>query len=270
MKKSIATLMVASCVGIGGVYAQVHDENLTVTVNGDFASAHISKGTTANDGTVFQPSLNLGRRVGDSVIGFSIWGNYNFTDYSQHGMPIYSKNQFSEIDLSIYWAMSVENFDLKAGYIYKAYPYQKAYRRYGGSPTTDHVFFFDAATTLEDKFTFGIRPEVSNDTDDSRDEWACYLLAYINYAIEAADKLTITPHFEMGLADRRQAEGLGGNHGGFANYELRMSADYKIRDNLRLHGRVGYVNTWDTDVIPREAFGIDVKFYGLLGVSCDL
>ena len=65
---------------------------LTATAGMDINSAYIWRGVTANNGLVFQPSMDIAKNGFD----FNVWANYDAADYHD----TVEQNKFSEVDLT--------------------------------------------------------------------------------------------------------------------------------------------------------------------------
>ena len=86
-----------------------------VDVTVDVASAYVFRGDTLNDGPVVQPGLEVGLPYGLTV---GVWGNFDLDDYD----GALEKNQFSEIDVYVSYALPVELLDISIGYTEYTYP----------------------------------------------------------------------------------------------------------------------------------------------------
>ncbi len=92
-------------------------EDVAVELTVDVASAYVFRGDTLNDGPVVQPGLEIGLPYG---ITLGVWGNIDLDDYD----GALEKNQFSEIDVYVSYALplNIDALDVSVGYTEFAYP----------------------------------------------------------------------------------------------------------------------------------------------------
>ena len=265
MTKRLAIMMMvagAVCGQVGAVDS-IYDSDIVFTVSGDMGTAYINKGRTFNDGWVFQPSVDVSRRLFNDQgwVGFYFWGNMDLSEY--HGTRQY--NEFSEIDLSTYWKGTFFDIDWRLQYTQYLYPYLQSYDPEPGVPVT-HEVLMGAERKFRERI--GVGGSVAFDYNE---RWSMYGMAYSYYVCMITDVLTLTPRVSMGAAEKRMAESFGGTHAGFADYEFRLAGNYIINDKLRINGRIGYVGTLNTETLPAERYGgVDVKLYALIGLSYDM
>jgi len=109
MKKMITGVAVAAMMVAGVALAAEVD----VTV--DVASAYVFRGETFNDGVVVQPGLEVALPYGLTV---GVWGNIDIDDYD----GTLEKNQFSEIDVYVSYALPIDLLDISIGYTEYTFP----------------------------------------------------------------------------------------------------------------------------------------------------
>jgi len=256
--------MVAGCIyGYGTLAESIYDRDIVFTITGEMGSAYIFQGRTFNDGWVFQPSVDVSRRLffDQGWIGFNFWGNMDLSEYE--GTRQY--NEFSEIDLSFYWKTTGFDIDWRFQYTQFLYPYLKSYAPGPGKPVT-HEFSANVEKKFRERFAIG-----GSIAFDYNENWSAYATVYSYYTWMITDALTLTPRVSIGIADKRMAESFGGTQAGLADCELRLAAEYIINDKLRIHGYMGYVNTLNTETLPNERYGgVDVNLYAVVGVSYDM
>ncbi len=92
-------------------------EDVAVELTVDVASAYVFRGETLNDGPVVQPGLELALPYG---ITLGVWGNIDLDDYD----GAFEKNQFSEIDVYVSYALplNIDALDVSIGYTEFTYP----------------------------------------------------------------------------------------------------------------------------------------------------
>jgi hypothetical protein len=85
-----------------------------VTTAIDVNSAYVWRGITFNDGYVVQPSMD----VAAGNFGFNVWGNLDGDDYDDS----LDSGEFSEIDLTLTYAVEAGPVGLTFGYIEYLFP----------------------------------------------------------------------------------------------------------------------------------------------------
>ena len=261
VKKHIALMIMAW--GVAAMANRVQDQDIVFRVAGDVASAYINRGRTLNDGAVVQPSIDVSRRLSYDYgsVGFNFWGNMDIGRY--YGTR--QAAEFSEVDLSAYWAVMAFDVDWRFEYTQYLYPYLQSLYPAPGNPVTHEL-----SVSLEKKFReLAVGGAAECNYIENR-SWGTYMIGYGRYDWMVLDKLTLSPRVSVGFADNRMAESLGGIRAGFADCELRLEGNYVVNDRLQAYGRIGYVNTLDRNTLPRERYGTDVNFYMLAGVSFDM
>ena len=86
-----------------------------VTAGLDLNSAYVWRGITFNDGLVAQPSVDVAYKG----FGFNVWGNFDLDDYKG---TIANPNNFSEVDLTLSYGMTVQKLDIGVGLIEYLFP----------------------------------------------------------------------------------------------------------------------------------------------------
>ena len=104
----------------------------------DLASAYVWRGLTFNDGTVFQPWMDIAKG------GFNcdVWVNYDIGDYD----GTLNKAEYSEIDLTLSYSFNLKMVGLTAGIIEYTFP--------GGGPGTTEVFVDSSIEPIEGLIEF--------------------------------------------------------------------------------------------------------------------
>ena len=253
--------------GVAAMANKVEDQDIIFKVGLDVASAYIDRGQTLNDGVVVQPSIDVSRRLSYDygVIGFNFWGNMDVGDY--YGTR--QASEFSEVDVSAYWAVTAFDVDWCIMYTQHLYPYLLS-----NDPTVNpgtpvaHGLSLSMEKKIRERFAVGGVVECDY---IERSNWSTYVTGYGRYDWMVMDAFTLSPRVSVGFADNRMADSWGGDRAGFSDYELRVEGNYVLTDRFQAYGRVGYVNTLDTNTLPRERFdGVDVNFYALIGLSYNM
>ena len=93
------------------------------TAGADVVSAYVWRGITFNDGLVVQPYVDVAAGNGFAI---NVWGNYDIDDYDN----TLDENEFSEVDLTLSYALPIEPVDITIGHIEYLFPT-------GGSGTSE-------------------------------------------------------------------------------------------------------------------------------------
>ncbi len=231
MKKQLGitamVLMVASSV-VGA------EASLTV----DVASAYVYRGLTLNDGAVVQPGLEL---VVPGGLTVGAWANLDVEDYG----GILAKGEFSEVDLSLSYALPVELLDVLIGYTELLYPM-------GGVPAdremTAALGGSAGPVDLGAGLYYGVGGGIRNDL-------------YLELSVGSA--------IDVGVTEINLMAVLGYLHpdegeSGFSHYELTAGLTYG-----RIGASVTYIGQIDDKVLPdvKDGGGYDVKVVGMLSAA---
>lgn len=231
-----------------------------VSVTADFASAYVFRGTTFNDGAVFQPGVEVGgfpipASFGSFVVG--AWGNFDIQDYDGN----LKSSEFSEVDLYAVYALPVEVVDLSAGYTEYTYPNGGPADKEVSAAVGKSVFGVDLGAAVY----FGIGGSI----EDSE-----YYEFTLDYGFDVSDALVLSVGGTVAYLDPDGAGGSGWHHAtataglSYAlteNWGLGASVTYVGQLNDRVLTDVQYVP--GTDTIASN--GYDTELYGTVGISCD-
>jgi hypothetical protein len=209
------------------------------TAGADVASAYVWRGITFNDGLVAQPYVDVAAGNGFSI---NVWGNYDIDDSDD----TLEENEFSEIDVTLSYALPVETADITIGHIEYLFPN-------GGTGTSE--VFLSAYLTFWGNASMGI--DAYYDYDEVEDYYASATLAY---DVALGGGLGIGVSGSAGFAGEDFAIG---PDGGLHEYTLTASASYRVTDSIGLNGFLAYTDTFDEDVLPEQ----DVDLYGGVGLS---
>ena len=172
-----------------------------VTAAVDVSSAYVWRGITFNDGVVVQPSVD----VAAGNFGFNVWGNLDVDDYDD----TLDSGEFSEIDLTLTYAIEAGPVGLTAGYIEYLFPTTEV----GGAEGTREVFL-DVSLEPADGISTGITGYY--DFDEVEDY---YLNAYIGYGMSLDSGLGIDLGASAGYAGEDAA---AGGESGFHEYTITL------------------------------------------------
>lgn len=233
-RKCLMGLLVSAIVFAGAMPAAAAD----ATAGADIASAYVWRGITFNDGMVAQPYVDVA--AGDFAI--NVWGNYDIADYNGR----LEENEFSEIDLTLSYALPVETVDITIGHIEYLFP--------NGGQGTSEVFVSAYVSPLKN-FSLGMDAYYDyGEVDDY------YLAATLAYTLSLDSSLELGARATAGLAGNDFSPG---SDSGLHEYTLAVNASYPVARNLDLTAVFAYTDSLDEDVLPDQ----DVDFYGAFGFS---
>lgn len=242
VKRSILGLTLFFIVSFLSVNA-AYPANVDVSVGADISNAYVWRGITFNDEGVIQPYLDVSHPIG---LGVNVWGNF---DLGNFGGAVES-GEFSEVDLTFYYNVPIELFDLSVGYIEYLFPNSAV-------PNTGEVYF-SVGKELIEGLSAGL--SVYFDVDEVK---GVYGNASLGYAIPITEKLSLDLGASFGAADKDFAVSAGGTEGGFFDYNLALTGSYSITDNLSLAAFLRYTDSLDTDALPAQRTDI----HGGMGIS---
>ena len=246
MKKTAIMMMVAA-LAAGVVNAA------DVSATADFASAYIFRGATLNDGLVFQPGVSISglpipEEYGSVTLG--TWANYDIGDYG----GLLQKNEFSEIDYYVSYALPVKVVDLAVTYTQYTYPTSTA--------DSDKEVAFSIGKGIGDTgfytsltANYGLGGAVDKN-------W--YIQGALAYEKSLTEALTLSSGLTVGYAIKDVGKD------GFNDAVGKVGLSYALNENWSLNGSLNYVAQLDDTVLPDGGYGAyDKSFYATLGVSCD-
>src|SRR6056297_1659763 len=195
------------------------------TAGADVVSAYVWRGITFNDGLVVQPYVDVAAGNGFAI---NVWGNYDIDDYDN----TLDENEFSEVDLTLSYALPIEPVDITIGHIEYLFPT-------GGSGTSE--VFLSAYINPAGGLSAGI--DAYYDYDEVEDY---YLSASIAYDAELDSGLGLGASASAGYGGE---DFTIGPDDGFHEYTLSMSASYPVTETIGLSAFVAYTDTFDEDVL---------------------
>ena len=210
----------------------------------DMNSAYVWRGITFNDGLVAQPSMD----VTAGNFGFNVWGNFDIADYDDN----LDANNFSEIDLTLSYSLTVWKLDLGAGLIEYVFPA-------GGQGTRE--IYISASMPIIAGLSAGV--DLYYDVDEFH---GLYAIANIGYALNITEKIGL----EAGASAAYATEEVSaGGKSGLDDYLLSLSASYAFTDALSVGAGLHYVGSLDKDVLPDGKYGtgLDTQFYGGINIA---
>ena len=241
MKKTLATVLTVLLFAVGSAGSAIGAD---ATTGVDVVSAYVWRGITFNDGVVLQPYVDVAAENG---IAINVWGNYDIDDYDN----TLDENDFSEVDLTVSYALPIEAVDITIGHIEYLFPTSE-------DSGSSEVFLSTYVSPIEG-LSVGI--DAYYDYDEVEDY---YLSASIGYDAEFENGLGLGASASVGYAGEDFAEiNSGGIDGGFHEYTFSVSASYPVTETIGLTAFAAYTDTFDEDVLPEQ----DVDFFGGGGLS---
>lgn len=225
-------------VAMAGTQATAADVTAGVDVN----SAYVWRGITFNDSFVAQPSVDVAH---DSGLGFNVWGNYDLDDYTAGGTTIVESGEFSEIDLTLSYAVPVEGVDLSVGIIEYLFP------EAGADANTREVY----AAAGVDVGGVSVGGFVAYDFDALDDIYANVSAAY---GCDVSEELSVELSGLIGFAGDDFAIAYGGTDSGAHEWQVSLSGAYAVSDATELGAFVTYSDNVDDDVLIDAAADVDV------------
>ena len=214
-----------------------------VTAGADLNSAYVWRGMTYNDSLVFQPSVDV---AGPAGLGLNVWGNFDLDDYDVDGETLVEGGNFSEVDLTLTYAIpeDVDALEFEVGVSEYLYP--------DGVDSTREAYA-EAGYDLGG----GVRAGglIAYDFDEIDDYYANVSL---RYGYDVAENLALELAGLIGYAGSDFATG---GESGFHEYEVKASAAYTLSEAAELGAFLAYTDAVDDDVLADT----DVNLFG--GIS---
>ncbi len=238
--RSILTAGLASALAVA---APAVSRSADVTVDADLVSAYVWRGITFNNDPVIEPSVDVAHPSG---LGLNVWANFDLGDYDDQ----VQSGEFSEIDLTLTYAVPVESFDLSVGAVSYTFPQ--------GSDNS-HEVFVNASVEPLPGLTAGV--DVYYDFDEVDDFYGSLSAAY---AYELNEKLALEAGAAIGAAGSDFALYYNGTEeSGFHDWNVSLTATYAQSEAVELGAFIAYTDSADSEVLPDQ----DVDVYGGASVS---
>jgi len=239
MKKTILMIIMAA-LAAGVSHAA------DVSVGADVASAYVFRGATFNDGLVVQPYAEIGGIPIPEEYGslaFGVWANYDISDYG----GTLEKNQFSEVDFYLSYALPISVLDVGVGYTEYTYP--------NGGGDADREIGLSLGKAIGET---GLAPYVNVYYGvDGGIDGVSYLQGGLGYEVSVSEKLSLS-------ADISAAYTAGGDEDGWNDATSSLGLGYSLTESVGLSASVTYVAELDDDVLET-----DTQVYGMVGISYD-
>jgi len=214
-----------------------------VDVTVDVASAYVFRGDTLNDGPVVQPGIEVALPYGLTI---GVWGNFDLDDYD----GALEKNQFSEIDVYVDYALplNIDRLDVSVGYTEFTYPGAEgdADREFGLGFGYDFDYF-DVGLGLY----YGVGGAIDKDF---------YAEFNVGTAYDLPEGVVLDLGAGIGYLNPDEGES------GFSGYTLSAGLSYGI-----LGASVTYYGQVDDDVLVDVEDGgtYDVDVVGMLSLALE-
>ncbi len=222
------------------------------SVGADVNAGYVWRGITFNDGTVFQPWVDV--PMGDGF-GVNVWGNMDIDDND----GAYEDGEFSEVDITLNYTREIGGVEVSGGYLEYLYPHQTDVTN--ALAGTREVYLSLSAGIISDlSCTFSFYYDI----DEIEDYYASLGL---DYELDPEGPLSFGIGARIGYAGKDWAIfNSGGIDGGFHEYVVQSFASYEVTDAMSLGATVAYADSLDEDVLPDQ----DVDVYGGLNLSLSL
>lgn len=229
---SSMALAVVAAVGLSVAPRTGHAAD--ATLGADILSSYVWRGITFNDEGVFQPSIDVAHESGFSA---NVWGNLDLGDFG----GAVDSGEFSELDITLSYALPVEQVDVSIGVIEYTFPQ-------AGPETSTREVYLATGYSVIDPLTVTLDLYYDFGQVDG-----LYGVAGIAYGIEATEELSLELGASLGYADSSFAEAVsGGTSSGLHDWNLSLSGAYALTENLELGAIIAYTDTADKDVLPSQ------------------
>ncbi|MBT8341225.1 MAG: MltA-interacting MipA family protein [Desulfatitalea sp.] len=222
----------------------------------DLNSAYVWRGITINDTWVAQPSVDV---ASDKGFGFNVWGNFDFDDEYAEGFL--GKNDFSEVDLTVYYNTTVDKVDLGIGLIEYLFPN-------AGTGNTRELYA-SVGMGIIDGLSAGLT--IYWDFDEHH---GFYTDLNLTYGYDINEQLGLEVGGNIAYATEEFARWYGLNEtleAGFYNYGLSLCLNYSLTEVISVGANINYVGTMDEDALPEAknngGTGVDTEVFGGVSVS---
>lgn len=246
MKRLIPVIVMAMVLASGSAWAA------DATANLDAMSAYVWRGITFNDSPVLQPSLDVSK----NGFGANVWANYDLDEYYM-GTP--NDNEFSEVDLTLYYGFEIDKLEVTVGLIEYLFPE-------GANGTRE--MYASLSYPLFDKLSAGFNFYYDFDEVESY-----YTDLSLSYEMELMAKLSLALGAKIGYAGEDFAEAYsGGTDAGLHDYGFSAGLTYAATEALSIGVKAVYTDSLDDNVLAdadlaNGVYGHDVELYGGLTVS---
>ena len=245
MRKAMRVLLASGTAAVVGFTASMVQaaEDVDVTVGADLNTAYVWRGQTLNDDEVIQPSVDLAHESG---LGLNVWANFDLGDNN----GTIKDEEFSEVDITLSYALPVEDLDVTVGAIYYILP-QTA----GNAETTE---LFVSLGHAVDMVNLGL--DVYYDVDEF-DDFYGNLSASVNVPI--TEEFSVDVGASIGAATEG---GSGFTDDGLADWNVSLSSGTPLTETVELGVFIAYTDSADSKVLVDQATDVygGISVYGSL------
>ncbi len=258
MRNMMIKTMVAGAVASVAAMAFADGESAVpateVSVTADFASAYVFRGVTLNDGSVFQPGIEvsgLGLREECGSLTIGAWGNFDFDGYTPNGV---AGSSFQETDWYASYGLPslVDGLDLFVGYTEYTY----------GTGASDKEANIGAGYDLAGislglTYYQGVGGLIGTQV---------YVEGAIGYALELSEELSASVDATAAYIDPSAS----GAKSGFNDYSIGVGIGYALGENWSLGASLAYIGQGDDKVLADSGPatpGYDVEVVSTLSLA---
>ncbi len=235
------------------------ESQIDVSLDLPVVSAYVWRGMEINDDWVLQPSLTLGYKG----FSFNLWGNMDLTDFGEDYCTYTSDcdsraAQFTEIDLTIAYNHSFDNFTLGVGLIDYLYP------NWDNSSDTQEVY-------LSGSFDVLLQPSLTISYDFNAID-GFYANFGIGHSFSIIDNFGIDLSSSIGYGGSDyNSVSFGSDDSAFVDFNIGISLPYNATDNIAIIPMLTLTTLLDSDIrdsIENNVYGNDDTYiYGGVNVS---
>jgi hypothetical protein len=205
-------------------------------------SAYVWRGQVLNDEAVFQPSLNVAASNG---LSFNTWASYNLTD--SLGKEL--EREFSEVDLTVAYAVPVKVVDLSVGVAEYLYPNQELITE-NDDGTTTHASVPSSreAYVMIGKEDILLSPCLCVYYDFGQVN-AFYSMVTVSQGYEVTKELSLTATLSVGAGDKDYNEAyFGVDNVAFNDGNAKLAASYALNESITLGAYAMYTYLLDSKI----------------------
>ncbi|QBG48244.1 hypothetical protein EGM51_12890 [Verrucomicrobia bacterium S94] len=248
MKKIITTTIAT------GLVAGVASAGVSTTF--DFASAYVFRGTTLNEGAVFQPGIEAsgyGLPEEYGSVTFGAWANWDLDDNDGAA----STSEFSETDWYVSYSLPafVDGLDLFIGYCDYSY---------GG--TSDKEFNVGAGYEIAG-VGLGLTGYFMSGGAYSGQN---YYEFTAGYGIDITDELSGSVDASVGYILQSDKPASAGLDDGLNDASIGASLGYALGETWSVGASLTYITNFDDDVLPDATGAYDVSVVGMLSLAAEM
>lgn len=218
------------------VLEEVDSSGLFAEVSVDVLSDYVWRGTICNDNPVWQPSITLGYDFDEfGVLSANIWQTYDFTHKRGTSTNSRQAGGLQEIDYTLSYGLSVQDFDFELGHIFYTYPKNNG-------PSDQELY---ASVAYNNDFVTPSAAVYWNYNSAHGEDPSCVYFTFgLEHEFELTEDLTLTPSASLGFGDNAWSCYTTGERAGteLTDSTIGLSAAYAITEYLSVGAQINY--TW--------------------------